>query len=243
MTNIGKGLCALLTAAAFNVSAQDEFDAVRTAMKSLVPNITVDSVKAAPIEGFAEVLLGAQLVYVSMDGKYLIDGQVIEVANRRNLSEAAKGEVRKAKLVNLSNDDLITFGAADNVKHQLYVFTDIDCGYCRRLHAQIDEYNQLGIEVNYLMFPRAGVGSHSFDKAVSVWCAADKNEALTIAKAGEEPEEATCSNPIEMHYELGKELGVTGTPALVTSSGTLLPGYVPPASLLTRLDALAQPAE
>ena len=128
--------------------------------------------------------------------------------------------------------DQVVFPATGAKKHTITVFTDIDCAYCRRLHAQIGEYNNLGIEVNYLFFPRAGVGSHSFEKAVSVWCAADRNSAFTTAKAGEEPAPLDCPNPVERHFQIGKELGVTGTPALVAEDGTLIPGYVPPATLI-----------
>ena len=223
--------------------ADESYPAVRAALNTLVPDVEIDSIRPSPIEGYVEVLLGAQLVYISADGQYLIDGQLIEIATRRNLSEAAKGVVRQAALADVEADERIVFPASGEKKHRITVFTDIDCGYCRRLHQQMSEYNQLGIEVDYLMFPRAGIGSASYDKAVSVWCAADRNEALTAAKLGEDPEPKSCSNPIEMHYELGKELGVTGTPALLTDDGTLIPGYVPPASLLQRLDSMAATAE
>lgn len=217
----------------------DEYDDVRSALEQLVPGIEVDSISESPIPGYAQVLIGAQLVYVSLDGEYLLDGQLIEVATRRNLSDQAKGAVRQAKLAGLKDQDLITFAASGERKHRLYVFTDIDCGYCRRLHQQMAEYNDLGIEVNYMMFPRAGIGSESYNKAVSVYCADDQQGAMTAAKAGESLTPKQCDNPVEMHYELGKELGVTGTPALVTSDGTLMPGYVPPAQLAERLQALS----
>jgi thiol:disulfide interchange protein DsbC len=221
------------------VQAEQEFEAAVGAVKSMVPNVQIDSVRPAPFPGFVEMLLGAQLIYVSNDGRYLIDGQLIEIASRKNLSELSKGAVRKERLEQLAMTDQVAFPADGEKKHTITVFTDIDCAYCRRLHAQIDEYNGLGIDVNYLFFPRAGVGSHSFEKAVSVWCAEDRNSAFTAAKAGEEPVPLDCPNPVERHFELGRELGVTGTPALVAEDGTLIPGYVPPATLIVRLDALA----
>ena len=221
------------------VQAEQEFEAAVNAIKSMVPNIQIDSVRPAPFPGFVEMLLGAQLIYVSNDGRYLIDGQLIEIASRKNLSESSKGAVRKERLEQLAMADQVAFPADGEKKHTITVFTDIDCAYCRRLHAQIGEYNSLGIDVNYLFFPRAGVGSHSFEKAVSVWCADDRNSAFTAAKAGEEPVPLDCPNPVERHFELGRELGVTGTPALVAEDGTLIPGYVPPATLIVRLDALA----
>lgn len=220
--------------------AQD-YPKVRAAVQKLVPGLAADTIKAAPFEGFVEVLLGAQLVYVSEDGRYVIDGQLIEVATRRNLSELSKGVVRSDRLSGVAAGERIRFVADGKMKHRITVFTDIDCGYCRRLHDQMAEYNQLGIEVDYLFFPRAGIGSESYNKAVSVWCADDQNAAMTLAKSGEQPAPAQCENPVQSHYQLGRELGVTGTPALVTDDGTLIPGYIPPADLLTRLEGTAAP--
>jgi thiol:disulfide interchange protein DsbC len=123
-------------------------------------------------------------------------------------------------------------------KHTVTVFTDIDCGYCRRMHQQMSEYNQLGIAVEYMFFPRAGVGSESFDKAVSVWCAADRAKALTDAKAGTALDKKECANPIEEEYALGNRIGISGTPAVIATDGTQLGGYLPPEQLLQRLDQL-----
>ncbi|MFK7955844.1 MAG: thioredoxin fold domain-containing protein [Lysobacterales bacterium] len=224
-----------------STQAADQYPKVDAAIQKLVPGLKADSIKPAPFEGFVEVLLGAQLIYVSEDGEYVIDGQLIEVATRKNLSESSKGEVRSRRLASVSEGERIRFAADGKKKHRITVFTDIDCGYCRRLHDQVAEYNKLGIEVDYLFFPRAGLESHSYAKAVSVWCAKDQNQAMTVAKSGEEPTPSQCDNPIENHYQLGRELGVTGTPALVTDDGTLIPGYVPPADLLIRLESAAGP--
>lgn len=231
---IGGMVLSLLTTAAF---AGDKFDKVRGAVGGLGETVKVDSIADAPMKGFAEVVLGAQVVYVSLDGKYLIDGQVIDMETRVNLSDVTRNGARKTMLT--SERERFVFPATAERKHTVTVFTDIDCGYCRRLHQQMAGYNELGIEVNYLMFPRAGIGSASHDKAVSTWCAADRNAALTAAKSGTDPSPLQCDNPIERHFVLGQQVGVTGTPAIVASDGTLLPGYMPPETLLARLDALA----
>ena len=133
--------------------------------------------------------------------------------------------------------------APEKTDYDLLVFTDIDCGYCRKLHNQMEEYNENGIAIHYLAFPRAGIGSASYDKYVSVWCADDQQAAMTLAKNGGENESASCPNPIAEQYDLGRELGVTGTPAIVTTDGMLIPGYVPPAQLRQRLEAMAANAE
>lgn len=240
---ISAAAMALLVATGVCQAQEDDgFAEVRSGLDKLVPGVQADSIRPAPFEGFAEVLLGAQLVYVSLDGQYLIDGRLIEISTKRDLTEASRGHVRAARLAQVSAGERITYAAEGKKKHRITVFTDIDCGYCRRLHQQMAEYNGLGIEVDYLFFPRAGLQSHSYDKAVSVWCADDPNAAMTLAKAGEEPTPKQCDNPVADHYNMGRELGVTGTPALLLDNGSLIPGYVPPADLLVRLDGLTSGA-
>jgi thiol:disulfide interchange protein DsbC len=118
------------------------------------------------------------------------------------------------------------------------VFTDIDCGYCRKLHAQINDYMKAGISVEYLFFPRAGVGSESFDKAVSVWCAKDRKAAFTAAKAGKDPAPAKCDNPVADQYKLGAQGGVDGTPTILAADGTKIGGYLAPDQLVAKLQAI-----
>ncbi len=219
--------------------ADDGADKVREAISTLVPGTPITQIEAAPVDGFYEVVLGGQVLYVSEDGKYLMQGTLFDIANRVDLSEQRRGALRMSALAELPADQRLIYGDAD-AKHRLVVFTDIDCGYCRRLHQQMDEYNAMGITIEYLLYPRAGVGSDSYNKAVSVWCDSDSHEALTKAKDGIDPRPQTCENPVDEHLEIGRNVGVTGTPALVTEDGQLLPGFVPPAQLLERLDALAQ---
>ena len=127
--------------------------------------------------------------------------------------------------------------AGDKADHTVTVFTDIDCGYCRKLHSQIDEYEDEGIRVRYVFYPRAGVKSESYKEAVSVWCSEDRNKAMTEAKAGRLMEEKTCDNPVQSHMELGELLGISGTPAIVLDNGDLVPGYVPPKRLAAIIKA------
>jgi thiol:disulfide interchange protein DsbC len=140
------------------------------------------------------------------------------------------GAVRKAALDKIGEQDMIVF-KAPNSKYTVSVFTDIDCGYCRKLHSEIDQYLAQGITVRYLFFPRAGKGSESYNKAVAVWCAADKNKALTAAKKGDAFDIKSCDNPVDKHMQLGEDFGMTGTPMIVTAKGNILPGYVPAAQL------------
>lgn len=226
------GLFAVLSTQAF---ADDKV--VREAILTLVPDATIDSIAESAVPGFYEVSLGGQMVYVSVDGRFLLQGSIYDIENKVDLTEQKRSGARQAALAAVPASKRIIF-APKEVKHRVTVFTDIDCGYCRRLHQEIADYNARGIAVEYLFFPRAGLGSESFQKAVNVWCAADRNEAMTQAKSGKDLERKTCDNPITSDYQLGQKIGITGTPALIAEDGTLLPGYMPADQLLMRLDAL-----
>lgn len=230
-------LAGLLGTLTLTVQADDKV--VREAILKLVPNATIDAIAESAVPGFYEVSLGGQMVYVSNDGRYLIQGSIYDIENKVDLTEQKRSGARKAALAAVPASKRIIFAPKD-VKHRLTVFTDIDCGYCRRLHQEMADYNSRGIAVEYLFFPRAGLGSESFQKAVNVWCSADRNQALTKAKSGEELEKKTCDNPIADDYQLGQKIGISGTPALIAEDGTLLPGYMPADQLLMRLDALEQ---
>lgn len=220
-----------------------EEQVVRDALKTLVPGgMSVESVQLSPVPGFYQVSLsGTTVVYVSTDGKYLLQGTLLDIATRDNLTERARAGQRRGVLTGIKDDQTILFSPKDP-KYTVTVFTDIDCGYCRRLHQQIGEYNDLGIAVKYLFFPRAGLGSASYKKAVSVWCSADRHQAMTEAKAGTELPEANCNNPIAADFELGRDVGVEGTPAIYSTEGVQLGGYLPPQQMLQRLNALAERA-
>lgn len=213
-------------------------DAVRAAIQSLVPGASVESISESVLPGFYEVIIGGQIAYVSEDGKYLLQGSIYDIPGKTDITETSRAALRREALAEVGDDKRIVFAPA-SPKHTVSVFTDIDCGYCRRLHQQIAEYNELGIAVEYLFFPRAGLGSESFDKAVNVWCAADRKDALTAAKAGQPVEAKTCDNPVEEEFALGQKIGISGTPAVIAPDGTQLGGYVPPEQLLQRLEQLA----
>jgi thiol:disulfide interchange protein DsbC len=210
-------------------------DTVRKAVKAVLPEASVDSVTPAPVAGISEVLIGTKLFYVTNDGKYIFNGTLIELATRTDLSEKRLTGVRHELMEGVSENDMIIF-PADKPRHTLTVFTDIDCGYCRKLHNDIDKYNAEGITVRYMLFPRSGPNTPSYYKAVSVWCSDDRRDALTRAKAGEEIPRSSCENPVRASMDLGHQLGVSGTPALVLEDGQLLPGYVPAKKLAQVLE-------
>ncbi len=214
----------------------DGYDAIRKAMATLLPGDTPDGIQPAPVPGLYEVSFGAQIFYVTKDGKFFVHGDVYDTARQANLTEARRSGARLAALAKVGEDNMIIF-SPPKPRHTITVFTDIDCGYCRKLHSEIDQYLKEGIRVRYLFYPRAGAGSPSYDKAVSVWCAKDRNQALTRAKSGAEPKKLSCANPVREHMELSERFGVNGTPAIVTESGRLLPGYVPAKRLSQALAA------
>ena len=238
MRHITSLITGLLLAASFTAQAQDNFSVVEERIRTLAPNAETIAISETPIEGILMVQVNGDIVDATADGQYLIQGRVVNMDTREDLTEAAKSEVRKELLADVDTSRQITF-SPEEPDYELMVFTDIDCGYCRKLHAQMEEYNENGIAIRYMAFPRAGVGSPSYEKAVSVWCSADQQAAMTQAKLGADPDPQQCDNPIAEQYQLGKALGVTGTPALLTADGTLIPGYVPPAQLRQRLDKMS----
>jgi thiol:disulfide interchange protein DsbC len=238
MRQFKTGLAGLLLAASLTAAAADDYSAVEERLRTLAPTARTIAVAETPIDGILQVQINGDIFYTSADGKYMFQGRVIDLDTREDLTETAKSGIRKELMVDIDRSKQITF-APSETEHDLMVFTDIDCGYCRKLHAQVDEYNKQGIAIHYMSFPRAGIGSRSYEKAVAVWCAADQQNAMTQAKLGSEPDPEQCDNPVAEQYQLGIQLGVTGTPALLTSTGKLIPGYVPPEQLRKRLDQMA----
>lgn len=216
--------------------------AIRAAMAKAMPNATVDSIKPSAIPGYREVAIGGRVVYVSNDGRYLIQGSLFDLAARKSLTETSEAIIRSGILAKVGPDRRIIF-SPPNPKHHITVFTDIDCGYCRKMHQQVAEYNKLGISVEYLFYPRAGMGSESANKAINVWCSADRRKALTDAKNDRPVLNKTCTNPIAADFALGQKLGFDGTPAIYTVNGIQIGGYLAPAQMLATLDKVAKPAK
>ncbi|MFS8136633.1 MAG: DsbC family protein [Thermomonas sp.] len=211
---------------------------VRSVLKQLNPRVSIDHIGAAPFPGFREVVASGQVVYVSDDGKYLIQGGLLDIVQRKDLTETAMAKVRVDVLKTLPISDRIVYAPAGTPKHTVVVLTDIECGYCRKFHSEIAEYTKRGIEVQYLAFPRAGIGSPDFNKMVAVWCADDRRKALTDAKNDRSVAMKNCTNPVTMQHAAGLRMGLTGTPMILTLDGEMLGGYLPPEALERRLDQI-----
>jgi len=201
-----------------------------------VGGIKLEDVRISPVSGIYEVTRDAEISYVSGDGRYAILGDMIDLESDDNISETRRRGVRARMIAAVPENEMLVFAPKDTAKYTITVFTDIDCGYCRRLHSQIAEYNRLGIRVRYMFFPRTGPDTESWHKAEAVWCASNRNEALTRAKNGEEIKPAKCpTDIIKRDFELGQKLAVEGTPAIFLSSGEMLGGYLPPGQLVKYL--------
>lgn len=217
--------------------ANQEVD-ITAKLKKAIPEAKIDSVSESPISGlYAVEVVGNGIIYMSQDGEHFIAGDMYRVESKglSNVTEEKMNSVRSKALLSVKQDQMISFPAKGEEKAKLTVFTDIDCGYCRKFHQEIPQLNDMGISVSYMAFPRAGVGSTSYQKYVSVWCSEDQQVSMDMAKQRQPVEPKTCENPVEEQYLLGLQIGVNSTPNLVTESGELIRGYVPAKQLAARL--------
>lgn len=206
----------------------------RAALAAKLPNVKAEQIAASPVPGLFEVRIGSKIAYVSADGKYLVQGEIIDLASDQNLTEARREGVRRDVLSGVSEAGMVVFAPAKPPTATVTVFTDVDCGYCRKLHKQIADYNARGIKVRYMYFPRSGPGTASWTEAEQVACSADRQAALTRAKLGEKLTTKPCKpNPVSEHYNIGRDFGIQGTPAIVLESGELIGGYMDPEELST----------
>lgn len=220
----------LVTLALLSIGSAHAASNITDRLKEMMPGFEVEDVKQVANTGMYEAVVNGDILYFSEDLQYAFRGDVVNIASRENITETKRVNLRKQALSELKPADLITYPSKDE-KYTVTVFTDIDCGYCRKLHQEVEAYNKEGITVRYMAYPRAGIGSESYDKAVSVWCAKDRVKALTDAKNGIKVSSDTCDNPVIDQYNLGGKMGVNGTPAIFLENGQIIPGYVPPAKL------------
>ncbi len=215
---------------------------LETARKNISKNfggISAKNIFPSPIPGLYQVSMPPRFFYASADGRYFVKGDLIDLVSQQNVSLAPRKKSVSTAVEALGEKSMIVFGK-DTLKHTITVFTDIDCGYCRKLHNEIKKYNEHGIRVRYLAYPRAGVGSAAYKKAEAVWCSKDKAAAMTTSKSGGQVKAKTCDNPVAKHYKLGEDIGIRGTPAIVLSDGTVVPGYIPAKRLSDGLNQLTR---
>jgi thiol:disulfide interchange protein DsbC len=208
-------------------------------LKRLPAGSKLEDLRPSPIAGIYEFMQGADISYLTADGKYFLDGNLYDMDSRENLTEAQRTRARVAMIGAVPESQMLIFGPK-NPQYTITVFTDVDCAYCRKLHSEMAELNRLGVRVRYMFYPRTGPNTESWKKAEVVWCSANRNEALTRAKAGAQLDMTkVCEGtPVAREYALGQSLGVHGTPAIVTENGDYIAGYMPPHDLVQEIKDL-----
>ncbi len=228
-------LVVLLAVVAGRVVAEDIPEAVQLQLQRILPKQqTPDAVEPTPLAGLYEVRIGASILYISEDGRYLIDGSLLDLEQRINLTEQSQKQGRLELLNTLDESEMVVY-RPQQLKRTLTIFTDIDCPYCVRLHKERSKLLDAGIQLRYLLYPRAGIGSASYHKAVNVWCSEDRAAALTEAKAGVDVEAEACETPILSHIQLAAAFGLKGTPHIVVDDGEVIAGYMPAEKLIEKL--------
>jgi thiol:disulfide interchange protein DsbC len=208
--------------------SQQALDAVVAKLTALRPDLPIEAAAPAEMPGMIAIeLTGGTMLYATADGRYMVAGDLYEMGDELvNIAEAKRDAKRRELIAGIALKDMAVFPAQGNRRAVVTVFTDVDCGYCRKLHMEVPRLNQMGVEVRYLAYPRTGVGSPSYDKLVTAWCSSNRQDAITRMKRGEDLPMKTCDNPVAREYELGRMAGLQGTPAIVLEDGRMLPGYM-----------------
>lgn len=216
-------------------AASPALEKARINIAKLFEDVNPNDILDSPIPGVYQVSIPPRVYYASADGRYVINGDLYDAVANKNLSQGVRNQSTVETINAINEDSMIIFGKKSS-KHTVTVFTDIDCGYCRKLHHEVKKYNDLGIRVRYMAYPRAGIGSSAFKKAEAVWCSKDRAKAMTDAKNGVVVSSENCANPVREQFELGNALGIRGTPAIILENGELIPGYAPAAQLLQTIN-------
>ena len=245
MTHAPKALPLVICLAAGPALADDEApdDMEDTAVVvecMAAQGLPAQSVVPARLPGLFEVeVQGGDYLYVTPDCRYLIFGNLYEIQDDQRLvgvTEERRSARRRKIVEDIPSADMLVFSPDERTLASVVVFTDTDCGYCRQMHNQMADYNAHGIEIRYVAYPRAGIPSETYDRMVSAWCADDPLDAITKLKNGQGIPRKVCVNPVATQYEIGRQIGFSGTPTIVLADGRVLPGYSPPEQLAGLLD-------
>lgn len=232
MRKVVLGLVFALTTGSLAAAVSDDDTKLKAALAQV--GLKVNSVADSVIPGVQQVLTDKGLFFSANQGQFLIEGNIYDLTNKQLVNDKILQEVRKSGIKAMESS-VIEYKAKDE-KHVITVFTDTSCGYCRKLHTEIQTYLDQGITVRYLAFPRGGVSSETYTELQSIWCAKSPQQAMDKAKAGEKISIAQCKNTVADQYNLGQSFGISGTPAIVLADGTLIPGYQPAAALVGTLN-------
>ena len=224
----------------YSVEITPEYiDRIKQKFSSVRADLEVEKIEPSEVEGIYQVTFKKNgSIYMAANGDHFFSGDLFELSNGQivNVTEEKSNGPRAELMAKVDRNDMVIFSPKGEVKASVSVFTDVDCGYCRKLHKEVPKLNEMGIEVKYLAYPRAGIGSPSYEKIASAWCSDDRKEAMNILKAGGSIDINVCKgNPVADQYELGLKVGLNGTPAIVLDSGRLIPGYMPAEQLAKTL--------
>lgn len=231
-------ICLMFTIPA--VAGEQEMKQVKAELIRSFPELSAATVKPAPVPGLYEIEFDAKVFYATENGKYLFMGDLVDLNAHTNLTEARRAAIRMRMLDDVGEENMIVIGP-EKPKRTVTVFTDVDCPYCAKFHLDVPTLNKHGVKVRYLFYPRTGLNSESYRRAVAVWCADDRVKAIGIAKAGGQLNMKTCPNPVEKDYRLGERLEISGTPTIFLDNGKMIPGYVPAPQLLGMLGLKGEP--
>ena len=207
-------------------------------LKPFFPEIKAENISPSQLDGYYEVILTdpfIDVMYISTDGKYVIQGAVTDLELMTNISTNRINSIKLNILESISDSDKIVFKAKEE-KYVINVFTDVDCPYCAKLHANMRQMNDLGITVKYLASPLEQLHPNAQSAMEKIWCAEDRELAMHNYKSKRFlPDSEDCTNPVSEQLAISKQLGVNGTPSIFFENGTNLPGYLPPNDILNRI--------
>jgi len=225
---------ALFLSLSAHADEKADIEKVRAELTKMISQAAAAEIVASPVKGVYRMELQGNFAYAYVDGDYVLLGDLYDTKSQVNLGDQASAERMATLIGDVPTSKMIVYGPQDAKRH-ITVFTDIDCSYCQKLHREVPQLNDAGVQVRYLAFPRAGIGSTSHKKYVSVWCNDDQQSSLTAAKSGQSVPTATCDNPVGESYNLGRQVGVRGTPTIILDDGTVTPGYVQYTELIKRM--------
>lgn len=222
-------------------ATSSELSQLKTSLAATL-GLKIDQIFETDLDGVVLLMTDRGMLYTSKDGRFVIQGKIYDLSSSTpvELAEASLADIRLEGVAKFK-DDVIEY-PAKNEKHVVTVFTDITCGYCRKMHKQMDEYNDLGITFRYLAYPRHGITdsngqlTQGYKDLRSIWCHEEPATAMTKAKNGSNVAQRICDKPIEDEFNFGRKIGVTGTPAIIFPNGHMIPGYQEPKDLLERLE-------
>ena len=220
-----------------NAEESKEIQQLRAALAKTMPDLPITSISESPIPGLLELVTGAQVYYITPNGKYVIEGNIIDVERRIDMTAQRKGRTQVAAINKIGDEKMVVYEptAGESQDRTITVFTDASCGYCRKLHQEIDGLLSQGVRVRYLLYPRAGLNTDASRVLESVWCSDNQQASMDMAKAGRRIDPLSCENPIEEHIAMARQVGLQGTPMIFLDNGLVVPGYRPPDELIRLL--------